>query len=133
MQPTTSITNYYALTGTNQFAPMTIRVPKHLKVFRAHIFCDNREDTTQDTAVFISTQYPGNYNNASVSTTGIFLSTRNYTEASVPVAPDTSTGHTTSNVNSVIFDRRGVGYMCDDFYVYGEGGISIIWEGIIEE
>jgi hypothetical protein len=133
MQRTTSITNYYALAGTNQFQPMTIRVPKHLKVFRAHIFCDNREDITADTSVFISTQFPGNFNNGGVSTNGIFLTSRNYTEASVPVAPDVSTGYTNSNVNSVIFDRRGVGYMCDDFYIYGKGGISIIWEGIIEE
>lgn len=133
MLRTTSINNYYSLVNTTIQAPLTIRVPKHLKVFRAHIYCDNREDTTQATEVFISTTFPGITNNANVSTEGIFLTSNNYTEAFVPVAPNVSTGLTNNNVNSVIFDRRGVGFMCDDFYVFGKGGISIIWEGIIEE
>lgn len=134
MLRTTSINNYYSLNGTSIGAPLTIRVPKNLKVFRAHIFCDNREDTiTTTTEVFICTEFPGPTNNTGRSTTGIFLTSFIYNEMSVPVAPATATGTTFINTNTVIFDRRGVGYMYDDFYVFGKGGISVIWEGIIQE
>lgn len=134
MLRTTSINNYYSLNNTSIEVPLTIRVPKNIKVFRAHIYCDNREDlTTSPTEAFISTQQPGPTNNAGRSLSGIFITSYIYNETSVPVAPSTSTGFTVINTNSVIFDRRGVGYMYDDFYVFGKGGISVIWEGIIEE
>jgi hypothetical protein len=131
MHKTTSITNYYSLASTSINQPLTIRVPKNLKVFRAHIMVDNREDNTLGTTAFISTDFPG-VESSGVSLTGIFLTSSVYTEMSVPVAPDTATGFNTININSVIFDRRGVGYMTDDFYVFGKGGISVIWEGITE-
>lgn len=134
MHRTTSINNYYSLNGTSIGAPLTIRVPKNIKVFRAHIYCDNREDLiTGTTEAFISTQQPGPTNNAGRSLSGIFITSYIYNEMSVPVAPDTATGQTFINTNSVIFDRRGVGYMYDDFYVFGKGGISVIWEGVTEE
>jgi len=131
MHKTTSITNYYGLTSTSINQPLTIRVPKNLKVFRAHIFCDNREDTILGTNCYISTDYPGP-NNGGVALTGIFLTSTVYTEMTVPVAPDIASGNNQININSVILDRRGIGYMTDDFYVFGKGGISVIWEGITE-
>jgi hypothetical protein len=132
MLKTTSIYNYYSLTFTNIATPLTIRVPKNLKVFRAHFMCDNREDTTMGTSAYISTDFPG-VETGSASLTGIFLTSTVYTEMTVPVAPDIATGNNQININSVILDRRGIGYMTDEFYVFGKGGISVIWEGIIED
>lgn len=133
MLKTTSINNYYSLTGTGIAAPLTIRVPKNLKVFRAHFMCDNREDSASGTAAYISTDFPGAENGSGISLTGIFLTSYVYNEMAVPVAPDTALGRNEININFVILDRRGIGYMTDDFYVFGKGGISVIWEGIIED
>ena len=48
----------------------------------------------------------------------------------VPPATDT----TNTYPNTFVMDRRGVGYMEDEFYLYGEDvNVRIIWEGIKEE
>ena len=128
MKQTTSVLNYYSLNGTQTGygRNLVIRPPQHLKVFRATFYADNREDVTQATGVQIS--------NSEIldNETGIFLFSSVYTSTSVVVPPGTNIGSLVVNLYSVVFDRRGEGYMVDDFYLNGKGGISVIWEGILE-
>jgi hypothetical protein len=126
MQRTTSIYNFFDLTGTSAGANLIVRAPQNLKVFRCTIFCDSRSDTTLASNAYI--------NNSPINSSleGVFICNGVYTEASVPVAPDTSTGTNVLNNHTLVLDRRGIGYMVDDLYIYGKGGVSIIWEGITE-
>ena len=128
MKQTTSVLNYYSLNGTQTGygRNLVIRPPQHLKVFRATFYADNREDTQNPTAVNIS--------NSEIldAETGIFLFSSVHTSTSVVVPPGTNTGTLVVNLYYVVFDRRGEGYMVDDFYLTGKGGISVIWEGILE-
>lgn len=130
MLRTTSINQYYSLNGTGMGNPLTVRPPKNLKVFRAHFICDNRADFTTSSEATICTTNPGTFG---TGLEGVFLSNKNFfqTSTAVPPAIDVSDGVIT--LNHYILDRRGIGYMCDDLYIYGKGGIAIIWEGIIEE
>jgi len=126
MQATTSIHNYFSLSGTGYGSNLVVRPPQHLKVFRATICVDSREDMTASTYLQIS--------NAEINSLfeGVYLSNRNYTQNSVPVAPDTSSGEIVAERNILVLDRRGVGYMVDDLHITGKGGVSIIWEGIVK-
>ena len=126
MQATTSIHNYYDLTGTGFGQNLVVRPPQHLKVFRATIYADSRQDTTIESALQISNAEINN------SLEGTFLSNGNYTQNTVPVAPDTSTGLIVTERNTLVLDRRGVGYMVDDLHIAGKGGVSIVWEGIVQ-
>jgi hypothetical protein len=126
MLRTTSIYNFYDLSGTGTNNNLVVRPPQNLKVFRAIIYADSRQDTTQASTFYVS--------NAHINSQleGTFLSNGVYTEASVPVAPDTSTGSNVVNNHTLVLDRRNIGYMCDDLHFFGKGGVSIVWEGIIE-
>lgn len=128
MLPTTSINQYYSMGSTTSASPLVIRPPKNLKVFRAHFIADNREDNIAEALVIISTQPPG-----STGWDGVKISTRVYTETTTAVVPGTDISLGTADLNFYILDRRGVGYMVDDFYIYGKGGVSVIWEGIQEQ
>lgn len=125
---TTSILNYYSLTGTNTGYGnnLVIRPPQNLKVFRATIYADNRETPTTGSNVIIS--------NAEIidNLQGISLTSIYQTSSNVPIPPATSTGQVISNIHFIVLDRRGEGYMVDDFFITGKGGVSIIWEGIQE-
>jgi hypothetical protein len=128
MKQTTSVLNFYSLVGTafGYGNNLVIRPPQHLKVFRATFYADNRNDTINGTAVQIS--------NSEIldQETGIFLLTTFNTSTTVVVPPGINTGQGVVNLYSVVFDRRGEGYMVDDFFVAGKGGLSVIWEGILE-
>ena len=128
MKRTTSVLNYYSLNGTQTGygRNLVIRPPQHLKVFRATFYADNREDQQNSTGVNIS--------NSEIldAETGIFLTTNVYNAITTVVPPGTNTGTLVVNLYSVVFDRRGEGYMVDDFYLAGKGGVSVIWEGILE-
>lgn len=130
MLRTTSINQYYSLNGTGMGNPITVRPPKNLKVFRAHFICDNREDPTTSADLIICTTNPGTFG---TGLEGVRLSSANYAEISTNVPPAVDAFNGTLNLNYYILDRRGIGYMADDFYIYGKGGIAVIWEGIIEE
>lgn len=47
------------------------------------------------------------------------------------IAPGTDI--TKQTVNQFVLDRRGVGYMQDEFYLEGKGRLVVIWEGIIQQ
>ena len=128
MKQTTSVLNYYSLNGTQTGygRNLVIRPPQHLKVFRATFYADNREDQQNSTAVNIS--------NSEIldQETGIFLLNYFRTSVNVVVPPGVNDGTGVVNLYSVVFDRRGEGYMVDDFFLTGKGGVSVIWEGILE-
>lgn len=128
MKQTTSVLNYYSLNGTNlnYGGNLVIRPPQHLKVFRATFYADCRDDVTIPTTVQIS--------NSEIvdSETGIFLFNGFRTSVNTGVPPVVNDGRGVVNLYSVVFDRRGQGYMVDDFYIVGKGGLSVIWEGILE-
>lgn len=128
MKQTTSVLNYYSLKGTNQNygGNLVIRPPQNLKVFRATFYADSRNNVTIPSTVQIS--------NSEIldQETGIFLLNYFRTSVNVVVPPGTNDGTGVVNLYSVVFDRRGEGYMVDDFFIVGKGGISVIWEGILE-
>lgn len=126
MQATTSIHNYYDLTGTGFGQNLVVRPPQHLKVFRATIYADSRSDTSVPSELQISNAEINN------SLEGSFLSNFNFTQSSVPLPPDTSFGNIVTEKNTLVLDRRGVGYMVDDLHITGKGGVSIVWEGIVQ-
>lgn len=130
MLRTTSVNSYYGLTGTGMGNPIVVRPPKNLKVFRAHFIIDNREDPTTSAEAIICTSNPGAFG---TGLDGVRLSSNVYANITTAVPPAADVSDGTVNLNYYTLDRRGVGYMCDDFYVYGKGGIAVIWEGIIEE
>jgi hypothetical protein len=128
MQRTISIANYYSLSNTNVGGEnLVVRPPQNLKVFRATIFCDSRDNLTRQTTVYVGTSIINS------NLEGIFLTNYSYFEVNTNVPPATDQGKNIVPTNSLVLDRRGIGYLCDDLYFYGKGGISILWEGIIEE
>jgi hypothetical protein len=127
MQRTISISNYYSLSNTQVGgANLVVRPPQNLKVFRATIFCDSRENTNNPTTVFVGTTILNS------NLEGIFLTNYSYFDVATFVPPATNQGKSIVPTNSLVLDRRGIGYLCDDLYFFGKGGISILWEGISE-
>jgi hypothetical protein len=106
--------------------PIVVRAPKHLKCFRATIIVNNYNSTGTglDQGLFIST-YPTNEESNCV-----FLTTVETTD--LQIAP--AIQYAIASPSTLILDRRGVGYMDDEFYFYSvESYVTIIWEGIIDE
>jgi hypothetical protein len=106
--------------------PIVVRAPKHLKCFRATITINNYGSTAngQDQGLFISTFPTDQESNC------VYLST--VIGSDIQVAPAYTLGNSSSK--QLVFDRRGVGYMDDEFYLYSvEAYVTIIWEGIIDE
>lgn len=127
MQRTISIANYYSLSNTNVGgANLVVRPPQNLKVFRATIICDNRENLTNSVSVYVGTAIINS------ALEGIYLTSYGYFELNTNVPPALDVGKSVVPTNSLVLDRRGIGYLCDDLYFYGKGGISILWEGISE-
>ena len=129
MKRTASIFNYYS-PGSSSLGygnNLIIRPPQNLKVFRATFFIDNRENEVKGGGAQIS--------NAELLTVqdGIYISNDYITGTTNNVIPTANTGNIVTNVNKIVFDRRNEGYMADDFFVHNVAGLSVIWEGIIEE
>jgi hypothetical protein len=128
MQRTISIANYYSLSNTQVGGQnLVVRPPQNLKVFRATIFCDNRENLTNAVTVYVGTAILNS------NLEGIFLTNYSYFDINTNVPPATDQGKSIVPTNSLVLDRRGIGYLCDDLYFFGKGGISILWEGISEQ
>jgi hypothetical protein len=109
-------------------APIVVRAPQHLRCFRATIIISNFGSTGNglDQGLFIST-FPTNEESQCV-----YLSTVNQITVDVIVGPVTQLGNSSSQ--QLILDRRGVGYMDDEFYLYSdEAYVTIIWEGEVYE
>lgn len=106
----------------NQGEPVLVRAPLHMKCFRA---------------TFVVNNFGSNpYNNLWVASAPtnqeelcLYLSTTIVTKTAVAPSFD----YSLFAPGIFTFDRRGVGYMEDEFYLYSEGAyITIIWEGIKE-
>jgi hypothetical protein len=104
--------------------PVVVRAPQHLRCFRATITINNFGANGLDQGCWIATT-PTNEEAQCVYISNTILTI-------TQVAPATDT--TNSASNHLILDRRGVGYMDDEFYLYSdEAYITIVWEGEVYE
>jgi len=104
--------------------PVVVRAPQHLRCFRATITINNFGSNGLDSGCFI----------AIIPTIEeaqcVYIS--NTIRTLTAVVP--STDITNNASNQIVLDRRGVGYMDDEFYLYSdEAYITIIWEGEVYE
>ena len=107
--------------GTGQY--VLVRAPKTMKCFRA-TFVVNNFGGLQPSSLWIASQ--------PTLQEELCLFLNSYIPTITTVSPGTNQ---TSNAPGVfILDRRGVGYMEDEFYLYSdECYLTIVWEGISEE
>lgn len=106
----------------NQGEPVLVRAPLHMKCFRATFVVNNYGSNLYSNLWIASA--PTNQEQLC-----LYLSASFFTDT--VVAPGTDLSYTAPA--TFTFDRRGVGYMEDEFYLYSEGAyITIIWEGIKE-
>lgn len=134
MQKTTSLFQSFDLSAYSKSdIALIVRPPQSLKVFRATIFVTSQLNASSPAAAYIA-----NYSGAN-QLSAIYLSnfTKAYTSTDLPPATDTTDG--LYQIDRIVLDRRGIGYMADTFYIWdatggaGSSAIGIIWEGIINE
>lgn len=106
--------------GANAY-PVIVRPPQTMKCFRATISI-NDIDNNNPGQVFISTA-PVNGGDEGQC---LVLNCTSITDA-------LSNPYTNYNsIQTFVFDRRSVGYMTDEFYLYSDDAfVSIVWEGIL--
>jgi len=122
MQATKSIISVYDAPGTTGAGEQTtIRPPSTLLCVRATFIAWAHNGIAA--ALHISTS-PSNTIGFSLP-----LDANVQTQTAVPPATDI----TYQTVNQFVLDRRGVGYMQDEFYIQGKGRLVVIWEGIIQQ
>ena len=98
--------------------PVVVRAPKTMKCFRATFVVNNYGNDATPTDLFISSE-PTNQETQCLFLNGTYTISAGVT----PMAP-----------NIFVFDRRGVGYMEDEFYLYSNRcDVTIVWEGISEQ
>ena len=103
--------------------PTILRAPKHMKCFRATITINTT--TSKFHYVWIAS------NLTNLSTDCIILGKQTVT---VPVVPPAITEFSYPYLEKLILDRRGAGYMEDEFYLYGVNVyVNILWEGYKEQ
>jgi len=102
---------------------LIVRPPANLKVFRCTIY-------VSPIAGIGGNAYLSNQQMFS-NQDGIELSCLETFEITTVVAPGIDTGITNKIKNEIVFDRRGVGYMQDNFYCFGKCQINFVWEGEI--
>jgi len=122
MQKTSSHIEVVDLKGSIYPNGTIVRPPAYLKVVRCTVIYQPRTDT--GSIGYLSTVIPQNEFNV--------IRFVNYTDTATQVPP--ATDNTISNgLQSFVFDRLGVGYMTDNFYVSdgsGNAQFIFIWEGI---
>lgn len=106
----------------NQGRPIVVRAPLFMKCFRATIVVNNY-GSNMGQELFISTSPTNQEENC------VYLSTQFFIDTQLP--PDVDIGR--NAINQLVLDRRGIGYMVDEFYFYSVAcAVTIIWEGIRE-
>lgn len=104
---------------------LIVRTPANLKVFRCTIYVSVDAGSTSGNEVFLSNQEMfSTYD-------GVQLSCNTGFQVNTNIPPATDAGTQTLVKNQLILDRRGVGYMQDNFYCFGKGFINFVWEGEI--
>lgn len=122
MQKTKSIISVYDAPGTVGAGEFTvIRPPSTLLCVRATFIAWTFNAVAAE--LHISTSPNSNV--------GFSLPLNANEQTATSIAPGTDI--TRKTVNQFVLDRRGVGYMQDEFYLDGKGRLVVIWEGIIEE
>lgn len=104
---------------------LIVRPPANLKVFRCTIYVSVDDGSTAGSVVFLSNQQMFSLLD------GVQLSCNAGTVVSTVIVPGVNTGTSVIVKNELILDRRGVGYMQDNFYCFGKGFINFVWEGEI--
>lgn len=104
---------------------LIVRPPLNLKVFRCTVYVSPDSSLTLGGTAYISNQQMNSVFD------GVQLSTQQNFSVVTAVPPDTDNGTTTLVQNLIVFDRRGVGYMQDNFYCFGKCHINFVWEGEI--
>jgi len=102
---------------------LIVRPPQSMRVFRCLIYVSGQVDEGTGASAYIANEANANVLNS------VFLSRSVATSSTNPVPPDPSTSDSLTNVDRIQFDRRGVGYMNDTFYIFGKGTICFVWEG----
>lgn len=132
MKKTTSIFQTFDLTGYQKAGEeLIVRPPQQLRAFRVTIFVSSVLNTTLAAAAYIS-----NFDNFN-QLTAIYLSNFTYSDTTTVVPPGTDITNGLYQLDRIVLDRRGVGFMGDTFYVRDASGgigsaISFIWEGEID-
>lgn len=122
MQATKSIISVYNAPGTTGAGQQTVvRPPSTLLCVRATFIAWAHANTAA--ALHIST--------SPSSEIGFSLPLDANEQTNVVLPPGTDVSYKT--VNQFVLDRRGVGYMQDEFYLEGKGRLVVIWEGIIQQ
>ncbi len=127
---TTSIFQTFRLNSASRPEDaLLVRPPQNLRAFRCTISIHNYTGLAE---VRIA-----NYANAN-DFGSILLSTGFKFDTNTVAVPgtDNSIGTNYSSISSIVLDRRGVGYMTDNFYIWDVTGsatvVSFIWEGEID-
>lgn len=110
---------------TSSAEALIVRPPKTIRVFRCTIFATDIINPASATDVYVSNIDNPTEFNAFKITNGAVGNTLN-------TSPTTSITSYLTGIDRIQFDRRGVGYMADTFYIWGKGQVSIIWEGEID-
>lgn len=122
MQATKSIISVYDAPGTTGAGEQTvIRPPSTLLCVRATFIA--WAHNTNAASLHIST--------SPTNDIGFSLPLDANVSTSTAVPPGTDI--TKQTVNQFVLDRRGIGYMQDEFYLEGKGRLVVIWEGIIQQ
>jgi hypothetical protein len=133
MKKTTSIFQTFDLTGFQKAGEeLIVRPPQQLRAFRVTIFVSSVLNTAKAAAAYIS-----NYDSFN-ELTAIYLSNFTFADTTTAVPPGNDITVGLYQLDRIVLDRRGVGYMADTFYVRDASGasgsslISFIWEGEID-
>ena len=103
--------------------PIVVRPPQNMKCFRATITINNN-DGNDYSQLYISTSPVTNGDENSCLILGTFSKTDNTLDPA----------QTYYTQQSLVLDRRAVGYMADELYFYADfAKVIIVWEGIISE
>jgi hypothetical protein len=124
MEKTSSYIQTVKITGTDFRTATIVRPPAHLKVIRCTVILQP-ELGGYDSA-YLSTEA----NQNELNTIRFSVSIENTNE----VPPDPSRTFS-PGLQSFVFDRLGIGYMTDNFFVSGSPGgayFVFVWEGITQ-
>lgn len=117
---TTSSIQTFDLTNSDIQSQIVVRPPLFMKVFRCTVYV--WEPTAQACDMYIST--------VRAASELDYIALANYINTTTVVAPGVDVSIIIPN--KIVFDRRGVGYMNDEFHIFSKGAntfCTFVWEG----